>query len=156
MKDLAGKWALITGASSGFGVDFAQLLAERGANLVLVARREQPMEALAAELRKDFDIEVQVVPMNLSRPGVGAELKARLDASRIEVELLINNAGYGLFGDFLDQPLAATLDMLQLNMLSLTELTHVFAGDMARRGRGRILLIASIGAYQATPLYAAY
>ncbi|MEI7431639.1 MAG: SDR family NAD(P)-dependent oxidoreductase, partial [Betaproteobacteria bacterium] len=74
----------------------------------------------------------------------------------IEVQLLINNAGYGMFGEFLAQPPAATLNMLQLNMLTLTELTQVFATDMVRRGGGQILLVASIGAYQATPLYAAY
>lgn len=156
MKDLQGKWALVTGASSGFGIDFAHLLAERGANIVLVARRAQPMEQLAAELRAKFGTTVHVEPMDLARSGVGAELKARLDAARIEVDLLINNAGYGMFGAFLDQPLAATLDMMQLNMLSLTELTHVFASDMVRRGGGQILMTASIGAYQATPLYAVY
>lgn len=156
MKDLQGKWALVTGASSGFGIDFAHLLAERGANIVLVARRAQPMEQLAAELRGNFGVTVRVEPMDLARSGVGAELKARLDAARIEVDLLINNAGYGVFGAFLEQPLAATLDMMQLNMLSLTELTHVFATDMVRRGGGQILMTASIGAYQATPLYAVY
>ena len=156
MKDLQGKWALVTGASSGFGIDFAHLLAERGANIVLVARRIQPMEALAAELRAKFGVEVRVEPMDLSHAGVGAELKSRLDAAGIPVEVLINNAGYGLFGDFLDQPLSSTLDMLQLDILSLTEITHAFADDMVRRGSGQILMTASIGGYQATPLYAAY
>jgi short-subunit dehydrogenase len=156
MKDLEGKWALITGASSGFGVDFAHLLAERGANLVLVARRDRPMQELASDLRGSFGVKVHVEAMDLARPGAGIELKTRLDAQHLKVDVLLNNAGYGLFGEFVDQPLAATLDMLQLNMLSLTELTHVFAHDMVRRGHGQILLIASIGGYQATPLYAAY
>jgi len=156
MKDLKEKWALITGASSGFGIDFAHLLAERGANLVLVARRAEPMEILGSELREKFGIKVHVEPMDLATPGVGAELKSRLDAKSIEVDLLLNNAGYGLYGEFLARPLSATLDMLHLNMLSLTELTHVFATDMVRRGGGQILLTASIGGYQATPLYAAY
>ena len=79
-----------------------------------------------------------------------------LDAEGIVVDTLINNAGYGLFGEFVDQPLQRTLDMLQLNMLTLTELTHAFGGAMARRGSGRILLVASIGGYQSTPTYAAY
>jgi short-subunit dehydrogenase len=156
MKDLEGKWALVTGASSGFGVDFAHLLAERGANLVLVARRAEPMNALAAELAEKYGVRTHVEPMDLARPGVGADLKQRLDAAQIRIDLLINNAGYGLFGAFLEKPLAMTLDMLQLNMLSLTELTHVFATDMVARGGGQILLVSSIGGYQATPLYAAY
>ena len=156
MKDLKGKWALITGASSGFGIDFAHLLAERGANLVLVARRAEPMEILGSELREKFGIKVHVEPMDLAKPGIGENLKSRLDAKSIGVDLLLNNAGYGLYGEFLARPLNTTLDMLQLNMLSVTELTHVFGTDMVRRGGGQILLTASIGGYQATPLYAAY
>lgn len=155
-KDMQDQWSLITGASSGFGIDFAHLLAARGSHLVLVARRTEPMQALARELVQAHGIRVEVIGMDLSRPGVGLELKGQLDAMGIAIDTLINNAGYGLFGDFTEQPLERTLDMLQLNMLSLTELTHAFAGDMKRRGRGRILLVASIGGYQATPTYAAY
>jgi short-subunit dehydrogenase len=114
------------------------------------------MNALAAELREKFGARVHVEPMDLARPGVAGLLKQRLDAEQISIDLLINHAGYGLFGAFLEKPLATTLDMLQLNMLSLTELTHVFATDMVARGGGQILLVSSIGAYQATPLYAAY
>lgn len=156
MTDMHGKWSLITGASSGFGVDFAHLLAAAGSHLVLVARRIEPMQALAAELQQKHGIQVTVIGQDLATPGVGQLLKGQLDAAGIAIDLLVNNAGYGLFGEFLEQPLARTLDMLQLNMLSLTELTHAFAGDMVKRGSGQILLIASIGAYQATPTYAAY
>ncbi len=156
MSDLKGQWALVTGASSGFGVDFSHLLAERGANLVLVARREGPMQTLATELAAKHGVQVRVEAMDLAHAGVAAELKSRLDAANIQVDLLLNNAGYGLFGEFMEQPINSTLNMLQLNMLSLTEITHVFAEDMVQRGRGKILLTASIGAYQASPLYAAY
>jgi len=156
MNEAGRKWALITGASSGFGVDFAHELAGQGMNLVLVARRTAPMEALAAELRARHGIDVRVVGKDLARPGVGVELRDELRGQGVEVDTLVNNAGYGLFGDFLSQPLDKTLDMLQLNMLSLTELTHAFANDMVRRGGGRVLLVASIGGYQATPTYAAY
>jgi short-subunit dehydrogenase len=149
-------WALITGASSGFGIDFAHELAAQKSNLVLVARRTGPMDRLAAELRAQHGIQVRVIGMDLARPGVGIELRDQLAAERIEIDTLVNNAGYGLFGEFLAQPLDKTLDMLQLNMLSLTELTHAFGRDMAARGGGRILLVASIGGYQATPTYAAY
>lgn len=155
-QDLAGKWALVTGASSGIGIDFARQLAARGARLVLVARRAAPMEELAGALAAQYGSDTVVEPIDLAAPGAPEQLKARLDARGISVDLLVNNAGYGVYGSFLDQPLARTLDMMQLNMSALTALTHVFATDMARRGGGKILLVASIGAYQATPTYASY
>lgn len=155
-QDLAGQWALVTGASSGFGVDFARQLAARGAQLVLAARRAEPMQALARELASQYGTVCEVESVDLSQPGAAHALKATLDARGIRIDILINNAGYGLWGPFLEQPLARTLDMMQLNMVALTELTHAFAHDMAQRGRGKILLVSSIGAYQATPTYAAY
>src|SRR5215470_9050583 len=100
MENLYGKWALVTGASSGFGVQFAKLLAERKANLVLVARRTEPMERLAEELRLRHSVQVVVEGMDLSRVGVGAELKSRLEARGIPIESLVHNAGYGLYGAF--------------------------------------------------------
>ncbi|WP_374355101.1 SDR family NAD(P)-dependent oxidoreductase [Chitinimonas sp.] len=156
MSEYKGKWALVTGASSGFGIDFATILAEGGANLVLAARRTEAMEKLAQSLRSRFGIEVVVEGIDLGRPAAGTELKHRLDARHIAIDLLVNNAGFGVFGKFTEQPLSKTMEMLQLNMLALTELTHVFAADMVMRGGGHILLVASIGGYQATPFYAAY
>lgn len=152
----ANTWALITGASSGFGVDFARQLAAHGSNLVLVARRIEPMQALAATLERAHAVRVKVIGMDLARAGAGRELLAALQAEGIEIDTLVNNAGYGVFGPFLEQALQRTLDMLQVNIFALTELTHVFGAAMARRGAGRILLVASIGAFQATPTYAAY
>lgn len=156
MNDLHNQWALVTGASSGFGKDFAHLLAERGADLVLVARRTELLTELADELRRIYGVQVHIESRDLAVPGVGAALKAALDAAGINIEILVNNAGYGLFGEFLQQPLPKLLDMLQLNILTLTELTHLFAADMVHRGHGGILLVASLGGYQSTPLYAAY
>lgn len=156
MRDLEGQWALVTGASSGFGVEFAHLLAQRGANVVLAARSIEPMQTLATALQSQYEVQAQVIGIDLARPGVGVELRDRLAVMGIAVDVLINNAGYGVYGEFLSQPLGRTLDMMQLNMMSLTELTHVFAESMAARGRGRILLVGSIGGYQATPTYAAY
>ena len=149
-------WALVTGASSGLGVDFAHELAAEGKNLVLVARREDRLRELADTLEARHPIRVRVVPMDLSEPAVGATLKALLDREGITVTTLINNAGFGIFGEFVDQPVERLLNMLQLNIVSLTELTRVFATDMIRQGRGEILLVASVVAYQATPNYAAY
>lgn len=155
-NNLRNKWALITGASSGFGVDFATLLAEQGCNLVLAARRAVPMEQLAAQLRAQYQVQVLVESIDLAHPSVGALMMARTSALGVQVDILINNAGFGVFGEFVDQPLDSTLNMLQLNIASLTELTHVYANAMKNRGGGQILLVASIGGYQATPHYAAY
>lgn len=156
MKDLRNTWALITGASSGFGKDFARLLAERGANLVLVARRTEPMHELATQLERTHHIQVRVVGQDLSLDHAAHTLKSCLDEQGIHITTLINNAGFGLFGEFFEQDYARTEEMLKLNMMSLTQLTHVFGAEMKKAGRGNILLVASIGAYQATPSYAAY
>ena len=122
MDKVSGKWALITGASSGFGVEFAKLLADQKANLVLAARRTEPMKRLAERLQQKHRVDVVVEGLDLSLPGAGSDLKSRLDARGIAVDVLVNNAGIGLFGNFVDQSLQTTLGMLQLNMLSVTEL----------------------------------
>jgi len=136
MNDMNGKWALVTGASSGLGIEFATLLAERNANLILAARRTAPMEKLAVQLRQKHCVEVVVEGTDLSGPGAGAELKARLDKRGIAVDVLVNNAGFGLFGDFLSQPIQKVLGMLQLNMLAVTELTHLFCGRYGQTANG--------------------
>ena len=141
MKDFKNKWALVTGASSGFGLDFASLLAESGANLVLAARRTAPMEQLAETLRAKHGVQVVVEGIDLARPGVGAELLGRMNDRGIAIDILVNNAGCGVYGDFAEQPLARIMEMVQLNVASLTELTHVFAQGMVRRGGGHILLV---------------
>jgi short-subunit dehydrogenase len=156
MQSISGKWALVTGASSGFGKEFADLLAAGKANLVLAARRTEPMEALAAELRQKYGIQVVVEGVDLARAGMGGELKARFDARGIAIDILLNNAGYGIYGDFLEQPMEKTLNMIQLNVTSLTELTYVFGRDMAARGSGHILLVASILGFQPSPGYSSY
>src|SRR5215468_9998721 len=154
MDNVSGKWALVTGASSGFGVEFAKLLAERKANLVLAARRTEPMERLSEQLRQRHRVQVVVEGINLGAPGAAAELISRLDRRDIAIDILLNNAGHGLYGEFVDQPLQKTLEMLQVNLTSLTELT--FASDMKKRRSGHILLTASLLGYQAVPGYAAY
>jgi uncharacterized protein len=156
MQSISGKWALVTGASSGFGKEFADLLAARKANVVLASRRTEPMETLAADLRQKYGVQVVVEGIDLARAGVGAELKTRFDARGIAIDILVNNAGYGIYGNFLDQPIAKTLDMIQLNIASVTELSYVFGREMAARGFGYILLVASVLAFQACPGYASY
>ncbi len=156
MAEPQRQWAVVTGASSGLGVALAAALARRGSNLVLVARREAPMRELAAKLQHDHGVETIVEAMDLSEPGSAVALQQRLDAQGIEVGILVNNAAFGLSGAFIDQDPARLRAMLQLDIVTVTELTHGFAQRMAARGGGRILLVASIAAYQPTPALAAY
>ncbi|MGR9375836.1 SDR family NAD(P)-dependent oxidoreductase [Rhizobium leguminosarum] len=151
-----GKRALITGASSGLGLEFAELLAAQKVNLVLAARRREPMEKLAAELRRKHDVDIVVEPIDLAAPGAAARLKTSLDVKSLQIDILVNNAGYGLHGDFLETPIERTTDMIQLNITALTELSYAFGRDMAARGSGQILLVASLLALQPVPSFAAY
>jgi hypothetical protein len=156
MTDLRGTWALVTGASSGLGADFARDLAARGANVVLVARREAPMKALAAELESAHGVSARVIAMDLGDPAAPDALAARLAAEGVAVDVLVNNAGFGVYGPFLEIPWQRERQMLELDVLALVHLTKVFAAEMAQRGRGWILQVASIGAFQPTPTYASY
>ena len=156
MSKQAGQWALVTGASSGLGKEFARTLASRRCNVVLAARREEPMQALAAELREKYQVEVVVEAIDLGVPGSPAELEKRLDVRGIELGILVNNAGFGLSGEFLTQKSERLREMLELDVISLMELTHLFGRRMAERRAGHILLVASLVAYQPDPLLAAY
>jgi short-subunit dehydrogenase len=147
---------LITGASSGLGLEFADLLAAQKVNLALVARRLEPMEKLASDLRSKYGVEVLVEAIDLASPGAAGRLKSSLDARSVKIDVLLNNAGYGLHGDFLETPIERTVDMIQLNITTLTELTHFFGRDMVKRGTGHILLVSSLLAFQSVPSYAAY
>jgi uncharacterized protein len=152
----SGRRALITGASSGLGIEFAELLAAQKINLVLAARRKEPMEKLAEDLRRRHGVDIVVEPIDLAAPGAAARLKDTLNERAIQIDILVNNAGYGLQGEFLKTPIERTTDMIQLNITALTELSYVFGRDMAARGSGEILLIASLLAFQPVPTYAAY
>nr|WP_148255426.1 SDR family NAD(P)-dependent oxidoreductase [Aidingimonas lacisalsi] len=152
---IAGKWALITGASGGMGMEFAYLLAQRGHNLILAARSVDKLEVAASELRKS-GVQVDVEPFDLSVEGAADELVTAVKTKGIEIDVLINNAGQGLYGDFTDQSTQALDRMLHLNMLSVTTLTHAIAAEMAHRGNGHILLVASLTSFMPCPTYAAY
>lgn len=149
-------WVLITGASSGFGEEFARQYAEQGHPLVLVARRLDRMQALAETLRRQYRIEVVVEQVDLSEIEAVVQLHRRLRECGMAIDILINNAGHGLQGPFVDGQLDATLAMVQLDVASLTAVTHVFAQDMRARGRGKILLVASLLAYQGVQNFAVY
>jgi short-subunit dehydrogenase len=149
-------WVLITGASSGFGEEFARQYAAQGHPLVLVARRRDRLESLADALRQRHRIDVVVEQVDLSQVAAVVQLHQRLRERGIAVDVLINNAGHGLQGTFVDGTLDAALAMLQLDVVSLTAVTHVFAQDMRTRGRGQILLVASTLAYLGVEKFAVY
>ena len=149
-------WVLITGASSGFGAEFARQYAAQGHALVLVARRLERLQALAEALRQQYGIEVMVEQVDLADLTAVTGLRERLRERCIAIDILINNAGHGLQGAFLDSPLDAALAMVQLDVASLTAVTHVFAQEMRARKRGRILLVASLLAYQGVENFAVY
>jgi len=149
-------WVLVTGASSGFGEEFARQYAAQGRPLVLVARRIEKLQMLATELRERHRVDVIVEPVDLSNVAAVIQLHQRLRERGIAIDILINNAGHGLQGTFVDSALDAALAMLQLDVVSLTAITHVFAQDMRTRGRGEILLVASMLAYQGVEKFAVY
>jgi RND family efflux transporter MFP subunit len=128
-------WVLITGASSGFGEEFARQYAEQGHSLVLVARRLDRLQRLAEALRQEFRIDVVVERVDLSEVAAVSQFHQRLRERGIAIDILINNAGHGLQGPFLDGQLDAALGMVQLDVASLTAVTHVFAQDMRTRER---------------------
>ncbi|MCC4635872.1 SDR family NAD(P)-dependent oxidoreductase [Xanthomonas dyei] len=137
-------WVLITGASSGFGEEFARQYAAKGHPLILVARRLDRLDALANTLRQEFGVDVIVEQVDLSNIDAVTALHRDLRERGIAVEILINNAGHGLQGAFLDTPIHSALDMVQLDITSLTVMTHLFGADMRKRGHGKILLVASL------------
>ena len=153
---LQGKTALVTGASSGLGVDFARELARRGCRLVLVARREELLKQLQGELQAAHGITAIVMTVDLGDPAAPQMLYDALKAQGVAVDILVNNAGFGLYGMELEIPWDKTRQMLMLDIVALTHLTKLFARDMVKRGFGRMLQVASIGAYQPSPTYAAY
>jgi uncharacterized protein len=156
MTTAGNTWVLITGASSGFGEEFARQYAKQGNSLVLVARRLERLQRLAEVLRQQFGVDVVVEQVDLSDIDAVLQLHERLREQGIAIDILINNAGHGLQGPFLDSQLNAALAMVQLDVASLTAVTHIFAQGMRKRGHGKILLVASLLAYQGVENFAVY
>jgi short-subunit dehydrogenase len=154
--ELHDKWALVTGASSGIGVEIARELARRGMNLVLVARREDRLDLTATELRRDHSVQVETAACDLQAPGAATKLFDRMQSSGHNISVLVNNAGFGIHGDFLDQDPEKLVGMIQLNVLAVVEMTQVFGRFMAGQGGGRILQVASIAGLAPLPSYAVY
>lgn len=148
--------ALVTGASSGIGREIARELARAGHPLVLTARRADALEALAGELRRTHGVEVQVLPADLAAADGADRLVADLQARQLDIGVLVNNAGFGVFGRHLDNEPAAEDEMLQVNIRSLTRLTRWLLPAMVHAGAGRVLNVASTASFQPGPYMAVY
>jgi hypothetical protein len=147
--------ALVTGASSGIGADLARELAKDGYDLVLSARSTAPMQALAAELGA-CGASAVVVPGDLARPGAAAELAREIEDRGLEIDTLVNNAGLGAIGRFDQMDPERISEMLQVNIVALTELTRLLLPAMIVRRHGRVLLVASTASFQPGPRMAVY
>lgn len=153
---LKGKTALVTGASGGLGADFARELAANGADLILVARRRNQLETIAHEIMAQYGVTTHCIDLDLSLPESPESLYQQVQRVGRPVDVLVNNAGFGLFGNFSAIGAEEENQMLQLDIVALTRLTRLFLNGMLARNWGYILLVASVAAYQPTPGYAAY
>ena len=148
--------ALITGASSGIGKELATIHAERGGNLILVARSKDKLNELKVELEKKHKVLVSIIPKDLSAAGAAKELFNEVQSLGIQVDYLMNNAGFGLVGKFHELPWERQMQMINLNMIALTELTYLFLQEMVARNNGKILNTSSTAGLIPGPLQAVY
>ncbi|GGJ26056.1 SDR family NAD(P)-dependent oxidoreductase [Deinococcus roseus] len=148
--------ALITGASGGLGFDLAELLAKDGHNLILVARSASKLQNAANTLSKKHGIKVETISQDLSQVGAGQQLVHTLNSKGLQVDVLVNNAGFASYGRFIDLLLSEQLNMIDLNVRALVELTGLLTPGMVKRGKGRVLNIASTAAFLPGPLMAIY
>ena len=148
--------ALVTGASSGIGADLARELALRGHGVVLVARRDDRLEALATELREAHGVRAEALASDLTDPGAIAALPGRIEELGLDIDVLVNNAGYGSAGQFVDLDVASETAMVRLNCEAVVALSGHYAPKLAERGAGAILVVASSAAMQPIPGQATY
>jgi uncharacterized protein len=156
MFDYRGKTALITGASTGIGAVFAKELAQRGMNLILVARSEDKLQALVTELSKQYGQNNQFIALDLTQSAAANTLKQEIDRRQLSIDLLINNAGFATYGNFETIDTQRELNEIQLNVSVLVELTHLFIPAMVQKEAGAILNVASIAGFQPMPYMAVY
>ncbi len=148
--------ALITGASGGIGLELARIHAQKGGNLILVARSEAKLNALAEELSAQHGISVTVIVEDLAQPESAQRIFDQTEKLGLQVDTLINNAGFGGHGLFHERSLLAEQQMMQVNMISLTNLTHHYSQGMVARRQGKILNISSMASFMPGPLQAVY
>jgi hypothetical protein len=156
MENWRGKWAVLTGASAGIGLAFAAELAAGGTNLVLTARRRERLEELASELTGKHAIKTEICVADLAQPSGPDEIFAFTQGKGIDVDLLINNAGFGAYGEFESSELTRQLEMVQVNIAAVVHLSHLYLPRMVTRRRGDILILASTAAFQAVPYLTTY
>ena len=149
-----GDWALITGASAGIGHELAKLFAADGHNVILIARNEARLKTLAAELQQQHRVQTKVLAKDLAQPNAASAIFSELQ--QLPVAMLVNNAGFGHYGQFAKTSLALQTDMMQVNMRALVELTYLFVQPMLERRAGRILNVASTAAFQPGPTVNVY
>ncbi|MGK7919656.1 MAG: SDR family NAD(P)-dependent oxidoreductase [Trichodesmium sp.] len=150
------KTALITGASAGIGKTFAQELAARKTNLILVARSEDKLHELANNLQSQYQIQTDVIVKDLTEPGATKAVFEVVSQKGLTIDLLVNNAGFGDYGNFTERPLEKQVNMIQLNITALVELTHLFLPGMQKNKTGAIINVASIGGFQPLPYMSVY
>ncbi|MFZ0522936.1 MAG: SDR family oxidoreductase [Candidatus Acidiferrales bacterium] len=155
-QEWRGKWALITGASAGIGMELARLLAVGGANLVLTARRVDRLQQLAADLAAKHGIKVEVFSADLTQHEAPEQIYAFTKGKQIEIELLINNAGFGAFGNAHEIPVDKMLEMIQVNCSAVVYLTRLYLPEMVARRHGDVMIVASLAAFQPVPYNSAY
>lgn len=148
--------ALITGASSGIGKEFAIIHAKKGGDLVLVARREDKLIALKNEIEQQFKVNVEVISKDLTDANATSEIYNQVKKKGIEINYLINNAGFGGIGKFHERLLEQDLSMINLNIVALTSLTRLFLPDFVKRNHGKILNVSSTASLMPGPLQAVY
>ncbi len=148
--------ALITGASSGIGYELSKIFAAEGYDLVLVARSQGKLEKIAAELSAKHAATVTVLAKDLGNPASPKDIFTELESRAIAVDVLVNNAGFGTYGRFANLDLGRELEMIQVDVVSLTHLTRLFLPGMLERGFGRIMNIGSTGSFAPAPLMSAY
>jgi uncharacterized protein len=151
-----GKWALVTGASAGIGLALAEELAAAGANLVITARRTDRLEALAGRLRSSQGVKVEVLPADLANPAAPEQIRAFTQTKPLDIELLVNNAGFGAYGAFHQTNLARQIEMVRVNCAAVVHLTHLYLGEMVARRHGDLLIVASVAGFQAVPYISTY
>ena len=150
------KSALITGASEGIGRELSSLLAKDGYNLILVARNKARLEQLATELGNQFKVDSRVIVKDLSQDNAAQEIFDELNAAALPVDVLINDAGLGLYGPFAKSDLATDLHMIHVNLVTLTKLTWLFLPGMLERKSGKIMTVGSIASFAPAPLFSLY
>jgi len=156
MANWQGKWAVVTGASAGIGWELASQLAAAGANLVLTARRTDRLKQLAGELGERHKIQTAVFPADLTQSHAPEELFRFTQEQRLPIEVLINNAGFGAYGHFYQTDRQRLLDMVQVNVAAVVNLTRLFLRAMVERRSGYVMIVASTAAFQPVPYISTY